>query len=127
MIELQDVTAARAALTGVAALAEFAALPVDTQAALLAAASEVSVVDAVCHAAELIYARLDEAGPLLLGLGAGLAALAAVNGWHGLAIAGRGVGMMAALRREAGEAHPTLGTWPDPSEDPAPLAQYLAD
>lgn len=122
---LQDITAARAALTGLAATAEFAALSVDTQAALLAAASEVSVVDAVCHAAELIYARQAEAGPLLLGLGAGLTALATMNGWHGLAIAGRGVGVMSALRREAGDAHPALGTWPDPSEDPAPLAQYL--
>ena len=126
MIALQDITSARAALTGLAATDDFAVLPLDLRAALLAVASEVSVVDAVCKSAELIYARRAEAGPLLLGLGAGLAAFAAMNGWHGLAIAGRGAGMMSALRREAGEAHPTLGTWPDPSEDPAPLAQYLA-
>lgn len=126
MIELQDITAARSALTGLAATAEFAALTLDSQAALLAAASEVSVVDAVCHAAELIYARQAECGTLLLGLGAGLAALATVNGWHGLALDGRGVGMMSALRREAGEAHPTDGAWPDPAEDPEPLARYLS-
>ena len=125
MIALQDVTAARAALTGLAATEAFAELSLDLRAALLAAASEVSAVDAVCKSAELIYARRAEAGVLLLGLGAGLAAFAAMNGWHGLAIEGRGAGMMSALRRDAGEPHPTLGTWPDPSDDPAPLAEYL--
>lgn len=126
MIVLQDVVAARAALTGLGASADFAALAPATKAALLETASEVSVVDAVCKSAELIYARTAEFGPLLLGLGAGLTALGAMNGWHGLALNERGVGMMSALRREAGDDHPTGGTWPDPAEDPAPLAQYLA-
>jgi hypothetical protein len=124
VIALEDASAARAALTGLAATADFASLGVDLQAQLLEVASEVSIVRAACHAAELIFARSSEVGPLLQGLGAGLASLGAANAWHGLAVDGRGAAIMNALRRDAGEAHPTGGAWPDPAEDPAPLAQY---
>lgn len=128
MIALSDPGAARLALMGLAASAEFTALDAPLQAALLAAAAEVSVVDAVCKAAELMFARAADLGPLALGLGAGLAALALTNGWTGPAggTSARMAGLMSALRREAGDAHPTDGAWPAPTEDPTPLEQYLA-
>lgn len=125
MLVITDPMAARALLSGLAATASFAALPLDTRARLLEAASAVSIVDAVCATTELMYARKGELDAWLLGAGAGLAAFATLNAWYGLAQDARGAGIMAAMRRDAGEAHPTAGTWPDPSEDPAPLAQYL--
>lgn len=129
MIALSDPGAARLALMGLAASAEFAALDADLRAALLAAAGEVSIVDAVCKSAELMFARAADLGPLTLGLGAGLAGLALTHGWTGPAGGGsdRMAGLMSALRRDAGDAHPTGGAWPDQAADPAPLAQYLAD
>lgn len=127
MILLEDNTAARAALTGLAATTGFSALDMDLQADLLATASAVSVVDAVCRSAELIYARSSEVGALLQALGAGLASMAAANCWHGLHIDGRGAAMMNALRRDAGEDPPIGVAWPDPEDDPAPLAEFLAE
>lgn len=125
MISVADPVAARALLTGLAATAGFPALPLATRAALLEAASAVSVVDAVCRSVELMFARRAELDGFLLQAAAGLAAFATLNAWHGLAEGGRGAGIMAALRRDAGEPHPTGGAWPDPSRDPAPLAEFV--
>lgn len=89
-----------------------------------------SPVDAICKTAELLYARrddlelpiADEARELV----AALAAFAAENGWHGMAINNRGGLIAQAMKRElaikipAGQAKPQK-----PDEDPAPLDHYV--
>lgn len=126
MLVVSDPVAARALLTGLAATPGFPALSLSTRAALIEAASAVSVVDAVCRSVELMFARRGELDGFLLQAAAGLAAFATAHAWHGLGEGGRGAGIMAALRRAAGEPHPTGGSWPDESQDPAPLAEFAA-
>ena len=126
MIIISDNGQARAWLNGLGGLAAVQALDAGLQAALAAPAAEVSIVDAVCRSGEFIYARRADLPADVLALGAGLIAFATTWSWHGLTLDGRGLGLMSALRRDAGEPHPTGGAWPDPSEDPAPLPEFAA-
>ncbi len=82
-----------------------------------------SPVDACVNAAEIIYANRTALAPDDLALGAGLAALCSVNGFHGLG-EGRGDAMCFALRRDAGEDAPLSVTWPDPADDPEPHERF---
>jgi hypothetical protein len=88
------------------------------------AVDEASPVDAIMRAGEALYAHLGSltiAGKQLL---RDLISLATTFGWHGLATDQRGLRIVKAARRELGEESPS-GSWPDPSEDPAPLERYL--
>lgn len=99
--------ALRAATTDNAELAE----------ALAAASAQMSPVAALVDGAEAIYAHRDGLAPELLGLGAGLAAFCNENGWHQVRDE-RGIGMVRALRRDAGDKSPS-GAWPKTADDPA--------
>lgn len=79
-----------------------------------------SPVDRTVSVCEALYAAADSLGPEGWTLCAQLARVAQDNGFHELGQTARGAGVIAAMRRRVGET-----TGPDPSEDPAPLAQYL--
>lgn len=87
-------------------------------------ASEISPVTVIVHGAELLFARRDELAEGQLELAAGLASFATENGWHGLAADERGVGLVRALRRDAGDETPN-GKWPDAEQDPEALARFV--
>ncbi|MDP3853145.1 hypothetical protein [Phenylobacterium sp.] len=121
---LMDLEEARTALRSLDRTEGFGGLAGDLAALLMKAAASFSPVDGISQTAEIIYARRDEVTSELLALGAGLAALAATHGYQGLGLAGRGAGISAALRREAGEPHPIEGmAWPEPTADPVPLPE----
>jgi hypothetical protein len=84
--------------------------------ALMDAANEISPVVALANASEALYAYRDGLSPALLSLGAGLASLCAENDWHSIKD-DRGIGMVRALRRDAGDAAPS-GSWPKKTADP---------
>ena len=94
-----------------------AGLPADVADRMRAIAAEISPVTAIVDGAELIFARREDLDADQLRLGAGLISFATENGWHGLAADGRGVGILRALRRDAGD-EPVNGDWPDPADDP---------
>ena len=104
--------ALRAATTDNADLAE----------ALIAASEQMSPVVALVDGAEAIYAHRDGLPPELLALGAGLAAFCNENGWHQVKDE-RGIGMVRALRREAGDKSPS-GSWPKANKDPDADARF---
>jgi hypothetical protein len=82
-----------------------------------------SPVDACVNAAEIIYAHRADLEPDDLTLGAALAALCSVNGFHGLG-EGRGDAISFALRRDAGEEAPAHLDWPDSAADPEPHDRF---
>jgi len=110
------------------ALTDFAithalSLPETTRTALSAAMSQASCVPKFTESCEALYAALGsldgpvaEASAVLAGQ---LANFVAAN-FGTLSQDNRGLRIYAAMRRVVGET-----TGPDPSEDPAPLAQYL--
>lgn len=101
-----------------------ATLPEDIKAALLKVASEISPVSAIVGCAELIFARRAELDADTLAIASGLASFATENGWHGLASDDRGVGLVSALRRDAGDK-PISRSWPKEADDPAPLERFV--
>jgi len=104
-------------------------LPQGAAPLLATAASKVSPVDSIVSVAECLYANqaamadaaARAAAQTLCGQ---CAAFAAQYGWHGMDL--RGPGMVAAMRRELGEADPAGAGWPDPSADPAPKPEWTA-
>lgn len=62
-----------------------------------------SPVDQIVGLAEFIYANRDQVTQPTLLLGAGLAAFATVNAWHGLVEDNRGDSILSNLRKDAGE------------------------
>lgn len=107
------------------------ALPDGVAELLAGTLAAMSPVVTICDTAELLYARRTEiadvaarqAALVVLGQCAGFGA---ANGWHSLAIDGRGLKMRQAALRELGEAPGEGRPWPDPSEDPAPDVRYGA-
>ncbi len=92
-----------------------------------AAASRVSPVDRIVATAECLYANQDNitdapTKALAQTLCGQCAAFAAQYAWQGMDV--RGPGIVSAMRRDLGEAAPAGQTWPDPSADPAPVAQW---
>ncbi|MBC2668761.1 hypothetical protein ACFOON_15160 [Novosphingobium piscinae] len=103
-----------------------AALPQGPKDALLASGSKVSPVDKLVEVAEVLYAArgdLDEDGLTIAGQ---IAEFCTRNGWHGLADDARGERMVAAIRRDLGEPHPSGGQWPAPETDPLPKGASTA-
>jgi hypothetical protein len=100
-------------------------LPEDVRALIITATSQPSPVDTIVSVGELLYARRADLGNEARELAAGCISFAALNGWHGLALDGRGAKIVGALRRELGHDHPS-GEWPAAEDDPEPLAQYVA-
>lgn len=81
-----------------------------------------SAVVRIVTACEALYAAADDLAEAGLTLCAQLARIAEENAFHVLPDEpDRWSGIVAAMRRRVGET-----TGPDPSEDPAPLAQYAA-
>lgn len=100
-------------------------LPASLQDFLLAAMGAPSPVDRIVKFGEALYAAaadLDDEGKILC---AQMIGFASRNGWHGLAEDNRGGRIVMAMRRQLGETSPS-GNWPDPEDDPAPLAEYTA-
>ena len=100
-------------------------LPPKAAAGLSAAVIMISSVDIIVRGGEAMYAAhkqalLPQDGMVVCGQEI---SYATDNGWHGLA-GGRGQGIVAALRRDIGEA-PTGPAWPLPEDDPLPLEEYL--
>ena len=85
-------------------------------------ADSMSPVVAICGVGEALYANRAELNDDAKELCAGLIAFAASFGWHGLG-GTRGLGIVQAMRRDAGETSPT-GKWPDAENDPAPNESY---
>jgi len=100
-------------------------LPTKAGEGLSAAVVMISSVDAMVNGGEALYAAhkqglLPQDGMIVCGQEI---SYCTDNGWHGLAN-GRGQGIVAALRRDIGEA-PTGPAWPLPENDPIPLEQYM--
>lgn len=92
-----------------------------TKAALIEAAGRVSPVDKTVGFAEALYgvrADLSDDGLVLAGQ---VIEFATRYAWHGLTQDARGERMVAAIRRQLGEEHPTGGEWPAPETDPTPV------
>jgi hypothetical protein len=101
-----------------------ATLAEDVRDRVIAALGAPSPVDRIVKTGEALYAAradLNEAGKMLVGQ---LISFAAMNGWHGLAEDNRGGKIVMAMRRDLGEAAPAGGSWPEPEEDPEPLAEF---
>ncbi|WP_298195530.1 hypothetical protein [Novosphingobium sp.] len=96
-----------------------AELPEAVQAALLDASAKVSPVDKLVEIAEVLYAARAELDEDALVIAGQVIEFCTRNGWHGLTNDDRGDRMVAAIRRQLGEPHPTGGEWPDPETDPA--------
>lgn len=105
--------------------AELNALPDGVLEKLRSFANETSPVAASCNAAEMIYARADELPVDLLAIGAELATMGAIFGFHGLGDDARGHGIAKALRARDGVAKPV--PMPKASQAaPEPLEAFLA-
>ena len=98
-------------------------LSAELVATLVSASNEISPVSAIVNVSEALYARRDELGNDELAIAAGLASFATENGWHGLAVEDRGVGMVTAMRREAGES-PIGRAWATADKDPEAKAEF---
>jgi len=96
-----------------------------TQAALLQASSQASPVDKMVAFGETLYALGAAASAEAKTAAAQVIEFAARYSWHGLGADGRGAGIVAALRRDLGEAAPA-GGWPDLATDPAPRPDIQA-
>lgn len=79
-----------------------------------------SPVDRTVFVCEALYGAADSLAAEGWTLCAQLARIAQDNGFHELGQTDRAAGVIAAMRRRVGET-----TGPDPSEDPAPLPQYV--
>lgn len=101
-----------------------AALDGETGSKVVDLANQPSPVDAIVKTAEYLYSKhadLDDAGRDLVG---SLAAFASANFWHGMADDNRGNRISLAMRRENGETPAEGSSFPDPTSDPTPLAEY---
>lgn len=97
-----------------------AELPQVTNDALLDAGTKVSPVDKLVDVGEVLYAARADLDTDALTIAGQVIEFCTRNGWHGLTNDARGERMVAAIRRQLGEPHPTGGEWPDPETDPAP-------
>lgn len=91
-----------------------------TKDALISAATKVSPVDKLVEVGEVLYAARADLSDDSLVIAGQVIEFCTRNGWHGLTNDARGERMVAAIRRQLGEPHPTGGEWPDPETDPAP-------
>lgn len=82
---------------------DFAALTDQAQAVLAEAAAELSPARKIALTVELLWAARDQLDDASRQVGARLAQFAAVHGFWGLAVAGRGLRIAQALRADAGE------------------------
>ena len=99
-------------------------LPANLLAALMSdSMGGLSPVDKVVKFGEIIYAAGTASPTAAQTVACQAIAFATMNGWHGLADAGRGTGITSALQRDLGEPAPA-GGWPAISADPKPLQQY---
>ncbi len=128
MIFLSDIPSAQTAIMAFA-MGPSSHLSAGAAPLFATAASKVSPVDAIVSVAECLYANhgaiadttARAAAQTLCGQ---CAAFAAQYAWHGMDL--RGPGMIAAMRRDLGEADPTGAGWPDASADPAPKPEWTA-
>lgn len=86
------------------------------------AAYSPSGVDRVVNGCEALYAAADHLPPAGLTLCGQLARIAEENGFHTLGQTDRAARIIAAMRRRLGET-----ATPDPSADPAPVAELVPD
>lgn len=96
-------------------------LPEASKTALLAAGTKVSPVDKLVEVGEVLYGARKDLNDDSLIIAGQVIEFCTRNGWHGLTNDARGERMVAAIRRQLGEPHPTGGEWPAPETDPAPL------
>lgn len=103
-----------------------ASLPDHTREALLTAQTQGSSVDTMMQTMEALYAAksdLPTAGKQLV---ADIAEFAIPYNFYQVNVDNRGGGIQLAMMRDIGMLPPEGRPWPDPSQDPAPLPQYLA-
>lgn len=101
-----------------------AALPDAVRSRAVAAISSPSPVDRIVKLGEVLYAARAEINAEGQALAAQLIGFAASQGWHGLSVEGRGVGIVQALQRDLGEKPPAGVKFPEPAADPAPLPEF---
>lgn len=95
-----------------------ATAPESAKDAILAAGAKVSPVDKLVDIAEALYAARADFDADALTIAGQVIEFCTRNGWHGLANEARGERMVAAIRRDLGEPHPSGGEWPAASSDP---------
>lgn len=97
-----------------------ATAPAAARDAILAASTKVSPVDKLVGIAEALYAARADLDAGALTIAGQVIEFCTRNGWHGLANDARGERMVAAIRRDLGEPHPSGGEWPAAGSDPEP-------
>lgn len=97
-----------------------ATAPAPAKDAILAAGTKVSPIDKLVDIGEALYAARVEIDADALTIAGQVIEFCTRNGWHGLPNEARGARMVAAIRRDLGEAHPSGGEWPAAETDPEP-------
>lgn len=97
-----------------------ATAPAAAKDAIIAAGAKVSPIDKLVDIAEALYAARAALDADALAIAGQVIEFCTRMGWHGLANEARGARMVAAIRRDLGEAHPSGGEWPAAATDPEP-------